>query len=100
MNPSKDPEAFLVVRVKPRAARAGLLGRHGAGVKVAVRAVPERGKANDELLRLLAKVLQVPTTALAVVGGEHAQDKRLRVSGITAVEMERRLAAALGEERE
>ena len=100
MNPSKDPEAFLVVRVKPRAARPGLLGRHGAGIKVAVRAVPERGKANEELLRVLAKLLRVPTTALAVVGGEHAQDKRLRVAGITSAELERRLAAALGEERD
>ena len=97
MNQPKDAESFLTVRVKPRAARSGLLGRHGAGVKVAVRAVPERGKANAELLRVLAKVLQVPSTAVTVVGGEHAQDNRLRVTGIAPDELERRLAAALGE---
>ena len=97
MNRPSDPEAFLVVRVKPRAARSGLLGRHGAGVKVAVRAVPERGKANVELLRVLAAALRVPTTALTIVGGEHVQDKRLRVAGIAPTDLERRLAAALGE---
>ena len=98
MNDPHGPEALLWVRVKPRAARSGLLGRHGAGIKVALRAVPERGKANAELLRLLAKLLQVPATALAIVSGEHAQDKRLRVTGIAPAELERRLAAALGEE--
>ena len=86
------------MRVKPRAARSGVLGRHGAGIKVALRAVPERGKANAELLHVLAAALRLPATALAIVGGEHAQDKRLRVRGIAPDELERRLAAALGEE--
>src|SRR5262245_53024061 len=91
------PEATLIVRVKPRSAQAGLLGRHGSGIKVAVRAAPEHGRANAELLRLLAAVLGVPPTALEVSSGAGTPDKRLRITGMDAAELERRLAAVLRE---
>ena len=91
------PEAFLIVRVKPRSAQAGLLGRHGSGIKVAVRAAPEHGRANAELVRVVAAALGVPATALAVASGTGAPDKRLRITGMDAAELERRLAAALQE---
>jgi len=87
---------IICVRVKPRARRAGLLGRHGDGIKVAVRAAPERGRANRELVDLLAGVLGVPAEALEVVAGATSQDKRLRVRGISGEEVRRRLDAALG----
>lgn len=97
MKAPRVAEAFLNVRVKPRAVRSRLLGPHGDGVKVAVRAVPERGRANVELLRVLADALGMPAAALTIVGGEHAQDKRLRITGIAPEELRRRIAAALGE---
>ena len=96
-NARNAPEAFLAVRVKPRSAQAGLLGRHGAGIKVAVRAAPEQGRANAELLRLLAAALGVPASALEVTSGAASPDKRLRITGMDAAELERRLAAALHE---
>lgn len=95
MSTPGDPESFLQVRVKPRARRTGLLGRHAAGIKVAVRAVPERGKANREVLRLLADVLRVKLDALEVVAGAASQDKRIRVRGIGSQELHRRIEAAL-----
>ena len=97
MSGSAAEEVFLPVRVKPRAARAGLLGRHGTGIKVAVRAAPERGKANAELVHVLAEVLAVPSDAIEVVSGAASPDKRLRIRGLDPGELERRLAAALGE---
>jgi hypothetical protein len=93
MRTPPDPECILTVRVKPRAKRAGLLGRHGDGIKVAVRAAPERGRANAELLELLAKVLNLDTSAVEVVSGATSQDKRVRVS-LTPTELQKRLDAA------
>ncbi len=88
-------ETFLLVRVKPRAKRAGLVGRHGAGVKVAVRASPERGRANEELLLCSAVVLDLPPGSVEIVTGATSQDKRLRVLGMNAEALEQRLEAAL-----
>jgi len=83
------------VRVKPRAALAGVLGRHGDGIKVAVRAAPERGKANLELLRVLAAALGVEPGALAIVAGAGAQDKRVRVAGLEPDVLRRRIESLL-----
>ena len=90
-----DRECILTVRVKPRAKRAGLLGRHGDGIKVAVRAAPERGRANAELVELLAEVLGVDASAIAVVSGVTSQDKRIRLRGLTPSELQARLDTAL-----
>jgi uncharacterized protein (TIGR00251 family) len=86
---------LLAVRVKPRAKRAGLLGWHGEALKVAVRAAPERGRANEELLETLATALGVTSSALEIAAGATAQDKRVRVTGLDAAEMRRRIDAAL-----
>lgn len=87
----------LRVRVKPRAREAGLLGRHGDALKVAVRSAPERGQANTELLQVLARILGLPASALELAAGSGSQDKRVRVHGVDAADLRRRIAQALGE---
>jgi len=87
--------ALLAVRVKPRAKRVGLLGWHGGALKVAVRAAPERGHANEELLAVVARALGLPTGSLQIVAGASSQSKRLRVSGLTSSELQTRIDAAL-----
>jgi uncharacterized protein YggU (UPF0235/DUF167 family) len=47
-------------RVAPGSVRSGVVGRHGDGWKVRVAAAPGRGKANDELIGLLARSLPLP----------------------------------------
>ena len=96
-SPPPDPgeRSVLLVRVKAQARRAGILGRHGAGIKVAVRAAPERGRANQELLQVLAAALGIEADALELVRGAASQDKHLCVHGLGESELERRLRAAL-----
>lgn len=89
-------ESYLLVRVKPRSARSGLLGRHGAGVKIAVRAAPERGRANEELLRVVATLLDLGPGAVEIITGAASQDKRLRIIGMDRQTLEQRLEQALG----
>ena len=88
-------DALLVVRVKPRAKRAGLVGWHGEALKLAVRAAPERGRANEEVLSVLAAALGVSVSALTIETGTTSQDKRVRVQGLTAAALRARLQAAL-----
>jgi uncharacterized protein (TIGR00251 family) len=85
---------MIALRVSPRAKRAGLVGWHGAAIKIAVRAAPERGRANDEVLAVLAAALGVPAAALVLESGVASRDKRVRVRGVSASEARRRLEAA------
>jgi uncharacterized protein YggU (UPF0235/DUF167 family) len=61
---------------------------------VRVAAAPERRKANDELIELLARVLLVPDADVTVVSGRSSRDKIVAVSGIEAGRADDALARA------
>ena len=91
------PTTRLRLRVAPGAAAPGVVGRHGEAWKVRVAAAPERGKANDAVLDLLASTLSVPRANVTLVSGGASRDKIVELAGIDPEEIERRLATA-GEE--
>ena len=83
--------ARLSVTVSPGAARSELVGPHGDGWRARVAAPPERGRANDELCRLLAAALGVPRASVRVVAGQGSRRKVIEVHGLKQEEIERRL---------
>ncbi len=92
------PTTRLRLRVAPGASAPGIVGRYGDSWKVRVAAAPERGKANDAVLELLAATLAVPRANVTLVSGGGSRDKIVELSGIAPDEIERRLATAGGQE--
>ena len=84
----------LRLRVSPGAGRAGIVGRHGDGWKVRVTAPPEDGRANEAVLRLVAKTLAVPRSAVTLVSGKSGREKIVELTGIEPAQIVRRLASA------
>ncbi len=81
----------LRLRVAPGARRPGIAGRHGDGWKVRVGEPPEGGRANEAVLTLLARTLELPRSAVTLVSGHAARDKIVALDGIGAAEADRRL---------
>src|SRR5881394_2369709 len=75
----------LRLRVSPGAGRTALVGRHGDAWKVRVTEAPERGRANEAVLRLLAVTL---------VSGHGGREKIVELTGMGPALIERRLASA------
>jgi len=76
-----DAQRQLVARVSPRAsADAILLPASGDALAVRTTAPPEDGKANDAVLRLLAKALDRPVSSLELVRGAASRNKLIRLS--------------------
>jgi uncharacterized protein YggU (UPF0235/DUF167 family) len=73
-----------------------VVGRHGDAWKVRVAEAPERGKANDAVIALLAQALAVPRGSLTLVSGHGGRDKVVELEGLEPDEVERRLTAAAG----
>lgn len=76
----------LSLRVTPNAGRdviEGVETRPGAGpqLRVRVRDVPDKGRANKAVLKLLATALKVPASSLTLVCGETARDKIIDITG-------------------
>ena len=92
------PTTRLRLRVAPGASAPGVVGRHGDSWKVRVAAAPERGKANDAVLELLAETLAVPRANVTLVSGGSSRNKIVELTGIAPDEIERRLATAGGQE--
>ena len=89
----------LRLRVSPGAGRTALVGRHGDAWKVRVTEAPERGRANEAVLRLLADTLALPRTALKLVSGHGGREKIVELTGMGPALIERRLASAAGAAR-
>jgi uncharacterized protein len=82
----------LRLRVVPGARDSRVVGRHGEAWKVRVKAPPERGRANDAAVRLLAETLRIAPESVTLVAGHGSRDKVVEVTGLDRAEAERRLA--------
>ena len=77
----------VMVKVRPRARRPGVQGRAGSAtgerLKIAVTEAAEDGKANRAVCAALAKVLDVPQSAIHIVTGATNREKLFSVDGDT-----------------
>ena len=73
-----DPGAEIAVRVTPKASRNAVV-QDADQIRVYVTTVPEGGKANAAVQKLLAKALGVPKSRLELVRGQTSRDKVFRI---------------------
>jgi uncharacterized protein (TIGR00251 family) len=92
----RDGAVYIDVHVVPGSKREGVVGIHGGALKIAVRARPQKGKANAALIEVISRVAGVKRSAVEVVSGHSSRRKRVRIDGATAHEVSARVEAALG----
>ena len=79
-SPESDGRAVrLRLRVAAGAARSRIAGPHGGALKLSVRTPPERGRANREVLGLVAGAFGLPASAVDLLSGETSPDKVVRI---------------------
>jgi uncharacterized protein (TIGR00251 family) len=88
---------LLHVRVVPGAKKSQLAGEESGRLKVRIQAPPVEGKANRELLRLLARELGLKKNRIALISGEHSRDKELLLKNMSLAEARVMLKSALDE---
>lgn len=71
--------AEITVRVTPKASRNRITVENGQ-IRVYVTTVPEAGKANAAVQKLLAKALGISKSSLTLVRGQTARDKLFRIT--------------------
>jgi len=91
----RDGAVFVDVHVVPGSKREGVAGVHGDALKIAVRARPEKGKANASLLEVVSRVVGIRRSAVEIVSGHSSRRKRVRIDGPTADEVRARIDAEL-----
>ena len=79
------------IRVVSRASRTEIVGELAGAVKVRVSSPPVDGAANAELVKLFAKTLGVGKSSVEIVSGQTSKTKRIRITGVTAAQMQNAL---------
>ncbi len=79
LEPCRDGRSRLWVRAQPGARRSGIAGLWSGALKVAVRAPAQDGRANEELLAVLAAALDLRPRDLELDSGSTARDKQVLV---------------------
>lgn len=86
---------LLPVRAQPGAKRNAVLGAYQGMLKVAVTAAPEKGKANQAVIEVLARALGIKRSQIDCVAGQTSQQKKLLLQGVSLEEANAAIAAAL-----
>jgi uncharacterized protein len=81
----------FAVKVQPRARRNVIVGELGDALKIALTAPPVDGRANDACIDYFAKLLNLPRSSITMASGQSSRNKVIRVVGISADELKRRL---------
>jgi uncharacterized protein len=72
----------ISVLVSAGSSASKVRGVHGGALKVAVRAAPEKGKANAEVEEVLADFFSVGKRSVSVISGQTSRNKQVQIVGI------------------
>ena len=84
---SKKRAARLAVLAQPGSSTEGVVGFDDGVLRVRVKAPPIEGRANAALLKLMAGILGVPPSNIAIVRGARTRRKLLAVEGLSQHEL-------------
>ena len=84
---------FLRVIVKPNSKKMELIAeRNPDSVLINLAGPAKEGKANTELVKRLSKLLKISTSSIRLVSGHKSREKILLIDGLSAEEVEQKLA--------
>lgn len=81
----KETQNGIIIPIKaiPKSHRNEIIGWENSELKIKIRAIPEKGNANDTLLRFMAKHLGISLSSVNLIAGEASRHKRICISGLT-----------------
>ena len=71
---------LLKVYLQPKSSRNEVVGLYRDGIKVKVTVPPVEGKANEALIRFLAREFGISPSCIEIIRGLHSREKTLRIS--------------------
>jgi hypothetical protein len=92
--------AILALEVTPSRGRAGLSGYDPwrRSLRCTVRSPPTQGRANREVVEVLAQAFGIPAGSVQIISGATKSRKRVKVEGMTREAVLERLGRIVKEE--
>ena len=86
---------YLDLHVQPGARRPGIVGPHGAALKVAVSAPAVSGRANQAVLRAVSALFDIPIGDVSLTSGPNSRRKRVFIRGIDESAAKQRIGESI-----
>ena len=72
---------YLRIKVIPKSAKTEISEiLSDETIKIRIKAAPEKGKANDELIKFLSQELHIPREAISILAGKTEQIKLIKIN--------------------
>ena len=81
----------FMAKVIPGSSRTRITGLWQSMLKVNVASAAEKDKANKELIKHLADILDVSRSSITILSGRRDRRKRLRIAGLTEAALTEKL---------
>ncbi len=87
---------ILKVRVIPNSSKSGIAGiytdsNNEAFLKINLNAIPEKGKANKELIAFLSKTLKYSKSSFSIISGETDRNKKILLNAELSEQLQKKL---------
>lgn len=66
---------MLSVKVQPHAGKSEIVPLYSGEYRIKVNAPPEKGKANKEVIKLIASYFECPPSCVKIIRGERSRNK-------------------------
>ncbi len=82
-----NPQKYLRIKVIPNSPKSEIvdISKDESGeetIKIRIHAQPEKGKANEELIRFLSKDMKIPQINFKILSGKSDRIKLIKIDGI------------------
>lgn len=78
---------IIPIKVIPKSQKNEIVGWENNELKIKIRAIPEKGNANDAVISFLAKHLRIAKSSIIIHSGGKSRHKRLIISGLILEEI-------------
>jgi len=87
-----ENNVVLQLKVKPNSKKQEIaVDSIDKKITIFVKAPPDKGKANKELLKFMAKILEKTTSDISIVAGQTSRDKTIIVRNDSKQNVERKI---------
>ena len=86
MKNKRDNTLTVNIKVEPRSSRSGIVGPYGDALKVKLTSPPVEGKANKELIEMLAKEFGITKKDVEIISGQSSKNKVVRLNGVKSID--------------
>ena len=80
-----NEEITLNVVLVPKSSRDDIVGALGEELKIAITATPVDGKANEHVIKYLAKLFKTSKSMVSIIKGETSKHKIIKIKGYQVI---------------